>query len=184
MNHRWTILTVSLFFASFISPPTALAEDCENAGFAAPECGPQILRHAPSGGGQLLPSWQNVTALVPGGGDLGFSPPVCSVGMAGCGNFAGGSCAWYQMYEIDAEVKTGEGSATARVRCGDSAVECTVSTSGPLACHDEFAEGPGEFFCGIVNQTGTIDVVGSCKDPANPHAVYRFATGSSIPARS
>jgi hypothetical protein len=127
------------------------------------------------------------------GGDSGVAPGplACPVGgcpaVPGTGFAVSGDCRWYQMYQIDAEVESGNGTVTARVSCGGDSVECTLDTKdvGKTACHAEFAEGPGKFVCEFIDRTGTIKAIGTCKDPANPWAAYTIVaephTGTPLP---
>lgn len=176
MKMKVTIAALLVFAGLTATNPVA-ADGC-NSDVAAPECGPSPpggLGGLPGSGGSVLPNASQLAGLG------GAAVPVCVANS--CGQFAGSQCGWWQMYEIDAEVTSGTGMATASVKCGDSTVECTLSSSGDLACHAEFATGPGEFECSIKTNTGNLQATGTCKDPANPYAVYRVATGSELGER-
>lgn len=113
------------------------------------------------------------------------APLVCSIDGCGMTPGEGRGCGQWQMYEVDAKVNTGNGTAEVWVSCGSSKVTCTLGGSNGLACHAEFAKGPGSFECKWKPISGAIDVVGTCKDPANPWAIYSAVlepyTGTPLP---
>lgn len=115
------------------------------------------------------PSASDVTAVT--------GTPHCTFSSClGGGSPEHASCRWYQMWDVRASIESGNGSVEVEVRCGSSVVSCKLESEASPTCSARFAEGPGDFYCGIRAGTlvGDVEVDGRCVDPVNPEAVYHF----------